>query len=320
MTANQFSNVTQVAAPTFDTNYSRILLKPLHKLIKDELRSTLDAPNFQTAARQCSDVFLRKTAETGFAQDLTQFSNIALHLMVLYFHGKKTSPDASPGATLSALQTYAQSSKFASPRHVNTAVSRLVDLGRLARTLSPFDMRVHRLVPTSQMMARSREFTLTFVEPLVHLGVPEAHIQQFRTCDRTLESCLYNFGALWWDGCNPISPFSPMRYLTLKLRGLPVVCTLIQRSKSTHGLTGSDTTVGFTLSELSERYRVSRQHVRKVLEGLERMGLVSLNLQAQEITIKPDLILADECMVASAFIMFRHALSEAIGEVHDKVA
>lgn len=177
---------------------------------------------------------------------------------------------------------------LSSPRRIEQVVGRLVQTGYLDSQLSPLDRRVRLLRPTARMLAHDQDWLIAHYSPLAILygeadyALPLARDHAFQQVQRRISTEFFVQSAMVLLG-NP----GIMLFLS-RDAGILVLMHIV-----TESMERDSSTIPLSLSDLSQRFAVSRAHIRNLLVEAQDQDFVELDREARHLTLKPA---AFECL------------------------
>ena len=263
-------------------------------------------------AASLAEMFQRSQALSVLLSDRARqlIGYVALHL-----HWSGVPGTSHPGLTISRLKAICVEQKFCSASRVEVMVAamRLFGFARVER--DPYDRRIKLLVLTekpilAQMRRWRRQFTaMAMVMPEGQLGLDGLEHPEFPPA---LAGKLYE----WFAGGGRIITAVPDldRFMD-RNSGMAILLHLTAASVPAPDVPGART-ITATVSGLSKRFRVSRAHVRKLLEESEEAGYFRrTDPDGTRILILQPWIDVFETIYAATFIQLGDCAREAMREI-----
>lgn len=180
--------------------------------------------------------------------------------------------DRSSWPTVQRLKDLIEENGISSGRRVHDIVQRLGETGYIQFFSAPNDKRVTLLEPTEKMLAHDQKALIAYYRPLDVMfpepGYPEplGRDLAFQRVARQIGFGLIKYSYEFIQANAPVAHFLPRE------AGFMILTKLMQLSLEQ----GVDGPVDISLTELGERFGVSRSHVRKLLSEAETQGLARL--------------------------------------------
>lgn len=300
-----------------------ILGKEVHPLFRDNIDILRNSPNFPAAMRCEAQWVIQQYASNEdpyFAKYIGDVANVLMESSAIYFDLLKTHENSGAGATLGKLQLVAFVHGYASPRRVTMYVKRLVQDGRLRYSTDGGDRRVRRLVPCEPLIATARHNLTGLLRSCAYLwpdtftddgGVilPRGVAQNWSVQQQSFfERLFLEIGRRYLEGADPLRPYADVRHFTAKDAGSFLLFTLILSSMGGGQTPSPDVEFSLSYSDAAASTGVSRTHVRNVIEGAEKRGLiVGLGEGGRSMRLTAKMIDAFERYFASLMILTRES-------------
>ncbi len=203
---------------------------------------------------------------------LLEASRTVLGIVIMCLYARYDEADRATWPTLRLVADSMAEHRLASPSRVHDLMSRLIKAGYLQQHMAPQDRRVRILMPTAKMIAQDQDFLVSHYLPLDILFPDPGYAPimnrdpAFQLKQRLVSRDLFALGAQILAG-NPI-----MMLFQGRDAGIMILIKMIQMG----GGQGGAEPLKFSYSDLSDRFGVSRTHVRKLLTEAEQMKLVRL--------------------------------------------
>jgi DNA-binding MarR family transcriptional regulator len=159
-----------------------------------------------------------------------------------------------------------------SARRVNDIVSRLIRAGFVTARAAPSDKRARILEPTAKLIAHDLDWLRAHYVPLDLLfprpgyELPVGRDPAYRKAHRAIGSQMARHGAKIMDMSSEVMLFMS------RDAGIMILFKLMERAFEETGAGASQ----LALSDIGDRFGVTRTHVRKVLKDAEDAGLVEV--------------------------------------------
>lgn len=300
-----------------------ILGKEVHPLFRSSIDILRNSPNFSAAMRCEAQWVIQQYASNEdpyFSKYMGDVANVLMESSAIYFDLLKKHENSGAGATLGKLQLVAFVHGYASPRRVTMYVKRLVQDGRLQYSTDGGDRRVRRLVPCEPLIATARH-NLTgllyscasmWPEAFAEEGgvvLPRGASQNWNARQQSFfEHLFLEIGRRYLEGADPLRPYADVRHFTSKDAGSFLLFTLILSSMGEGQTPSPDVEFSLNYSDAAASTGVSRTHVRNVIEGAEKRGLIAgLGEGGRSMRLTAKMIDAFERYFASLMILTRES-------------
>lgn len=304
-----------------------ILGKEVHPLFRNDIEMLRNSPNFFDAMRCEAQWILQQYAgnqDPYFAKYIGDVANVLMESSAIYFDLLKKHENSGAGATLGKLQLVAFVHGYASPRRVTMYVKRLVQDGRLEYSTDGGDRRVRRLLPCEPLIATARQNLAGLLSSCACLwadaftdkaGIlwPRDGSQNWSDEQKAFfERLFLEIGKRYLAGADPLRPFADVRHFTSKDAGSYLISLLMLSSMGNTGRPSADIEFSLNYSDAAAASGVSRTHVRNVIEGAEKRGLIAdLGEGGRSMRITAKMIEAYEKYFASLMILTRESAEAA---------
>ncbi len=184
--------------------------------------------------------------------------------------------DRSTWPTVQRLKDLIEENGISSGRRVHDIVQRLGETGYIHFFSAPTDKRVTLLEPTEKMLAHDQKALIAYYRPLDVMfpdpGYPEPMRRDlaFQRVARQIGFSLIKYSYEFIKANAPVAHFLPRE------AGFMILTKLMQLSLEQGAEQGIDGPADISLTELGDRFGVSRSHVRKLLSEAETQGLARL--------------------------------------------
>ena len=307
-----------------------ILGKEVHPLFRDNIEILRNSPNFSAAMRCEAQWVIHEYASNKdpyFAKYIGDVANVLMESSAIYFDLLKKHEHSGAGATLGKLQLVAFVHGYASPRRVTMYVKRLVQDGRLQYSTDGGDRRVRRLVPCEPLIASARNNFAGLMSSCACLCPDAPFVEEGMvwllgdTQNWTSEQqgfferiCL-EMGRRYLQGADPLRPYGDVRHFTSKDAGKFLLFNLILSSMVSGDRPSPNVEFALNYSDAAASTGVSRTHVRNVIEGAEKRGLiVDLGEGGRSMRLTAKMIDAFERYFASLMILTRESFLTAAAQ------
>lgn len=184
--------------------------------------------------------------------------------------------DRASWPTVQRLKDAMEENGIASGRRVHDIVQRLVETGYVHLFSAPTDKRTTLLEPTEKMLVHDQQALLAYYRPLDVMfpdpGYPEPMRRDpvFQRVARQIGFGFIKYSQAFIQANPTIALFLPRE------AGFMILTKLMQLSLEQGPEQVADGPVDISLTELGDRFGVSRSHVRKLLTAAEAQGLARL--------------------------------------------
>lgn len=231
-------------------------------------------------------------------------------LAILHLHYQGLRFGTSEGLTATRLKQICSQQGICSPGRATALLSTMRFAG-LIKTVRTSDNRQKVLVPSPEFIDLHR----TRVKRMLGMIEPFMPRQLVETYPRYIDDDIYMcaiadvFMKIFVSGFRLLAPEHPMRVWIDRDGGLFIAFSLMlaTSSPSRTGETAATTTV----SELAERFCLSRSHVTGVLRDAEQAGLISRNTATGVIVLRPAFNEAMTDLFSSIIALHMHCVSTA---------
>ncbi|MFA5951837.1 MAG: hypothetical protein WC807_16295 [Hyphomicrobium sp.] len=233
-------------------------------------------------------------------------------LALLFLHLERELEGKGSGATIAKLQAFAVMQDFSSPRRVNTFIDRSVEIGRVERLRISDDRRVRRLVPTDILIDYLRRHALLSTDA-IGIVLPNSPLSEIIRSDRSAYLRLALAAAR-----KRIADESPFRqspevtFFASRDGGLAIMNALLFSCYEQNGALSPDLAFRVSFASVSQRFGISRSHVRNVIRTAAKSGYLECvesneSEAGPELRLSPMLIDASKNAAASSWAIFHVA-------------
>jgi DNA-binding MarR family transcriptional regulator len=247
--------------------------------------AVLASSNFAQARALYLELFLAPFDRNPFMVQLLGSAGRSVAFLTLLRLAALEDPnDTSTWLTPGRMQQVAARSRVIKPRTMTEALARLRETGYLASEPMPGDGRQRVLRPTEKALAYYRDWVLVHIRTLALLfpehdytagleGGPDFLLAQRRAGARVIAQS------------GQVLARNPEIVLFLKRDAGFLILTILLQSATESGAMSAS-----PISDLADRFGISRTHVRKVLEAAEAAGLLQIRAPAgRAVALSPKL-------------------------------
>jgi len=227
-----------------------------------------------------------------------------IFLVAICLDARYRSADRTTWPTVGALKKAVGVFGLTSPRRVDQVVSRLLQTGYLESCTVSTDGRVRLIHPTAKTLTHDQDWLIAHYKPLAYLfgedgyRLPLDRDPNFQRVQREVASGFFMESAMVLLR-NP-----DVLLFCARESGLLVLIEMVKQSAEC-----GSTTIPLSLTDLGQRFAVSRVHVRELLLEAETRGLVALDRDRRQVTLNPSVFECLDRFIADG--MSNHDLTHA---------
>lgn len=248
---------------------------------RDAVALMLAQPRFADACRASLGRSLARHGRNKLLTRVTRdISRLIYAYLVVYL-------DARSGITLKAIQELTNALNVASPGRAQAILLHLRAIGYIRPDPTSGDRRSHRYVPSPEMQENLREVIADELQAF-SLIEPEAAV----AADLLAEPAFFRaFMIRFGDGIITALQNKPSRAISLfaeRNAGLVILWDIFLSAQEDASYPPR-TTLKMSVTELAQKYGVSRSHVFRLLRDAENLGFLNRNADDQTGTITDEL-------------------------------
>lgn len=264
-------------------------------------------PAFQSALRLHAELVSENFERTSaLIRIMSEEARYMICIALLAMHHSRDPHDSSSGATLTRLQAFAAQFGLTGPNRVAALIALMKHAGYLDEVRAPSDRRVKRFEPTEQGLAVAEASTVATLKPIQLFSDAHDYVQAMRD-DPQFTGRYYSEGLRFYaDGARLVSALPECHLFQEQTAGREVMfklwIALTDKGRTEPAI------VSCPYGQLARCFRVSRGHIRRMIEKGAQQGLFALHAPGgQAIEILPSFIHLHETLTALEFALMLRA-------------
>jgi hypothetical protein len=254
--------------------------------------------NFAAALRSFaigySKIFRHNVLLTRLA---TEEARHVLGIFMLHSHFTRDPLDPGSGITLSRTQDFAHTHGLATRNRVAALLLLLRTGGYMQQVSDAKDKRIKRMEPTRPALDVSKEIFSAFLAPLSLLYDAPGLVNRMEDSDQLLKRIAMHAHGYFTEHGSLVEQLPAMRLFIGRNGGYEILLRLITADRPGEVL--PDRTRYFQYSGVARDFRVSRVHVRRLIEDAQKAGYLTLHAEGgRAIEVHDSLIAMTEHFVS----------------------
>ncbi|MFB9265996.1 hypothetical protein ACFFWD_23050 [Bradyrhizobium erythrophlei] len=291
-------------------------LRPIDDLnlpvwVREDAKRLQAHPAFQSALRLHAELVSENFEKTSaLIRIMSEEARYLICIALLAMHHSRDPHDPGAGATLTRLQAFAARFELTGPNRVAALVALMQHAGYLDQVRASSDRRVKRFEPTKMGLAIAEASTVATLKPIQLFSETHDYVQVMRD-DTQFIGRYYSEGLRFYaDGARLVSALPECHLFQRQNAGREVMFKL-WIALTDKGRT-APAVVSCPYGQLARCFRVSRGHIRRMIEKGERQGLFTVHAPGgQAIGILPSFIHLHETLTALEFALMLRAADTA---------